>query len=142
MCRDLVTSLDNLFQYSIHHHCFKKNQTKGKKKCFSDKTSCASPYACCLLSFHYRAMEKNLSLSSFHQAFMHMDKITPISSLDSPSPLSLSPHKKCSKLQLFSWPSAGTVPVAPSMICTEELSTGHHSRCASSVLSRGEGPPL
>lgn len=134
MCIDLVTSLDNLFQYSTHHHSENNNNKKlffRYNLCF---TLCLSPLVLSLYT-----MEKNLS--SFYQAFMHMNKVTPISRLDSPSPLSLSPRKKCSKPITIFLVLCWSCSSSPGMICTEELRTGHHSRCASSVLSRREGPP-
>lgn len=88
-------------------------------------------------------MEKNLSQSSLlpipHQAFIHIDSIPlnlPFSRLDNPSPLSISPYKKCSKPLIIFWVLWWTCSSSPCLSCTGELRTGHHS---SPVRSRGEG---
>lgn len=56
MDRDTATSLDNMFQCLTAHHSKKKGG--GSVFLCSDRTSCVSACACCLLSFHYIAWRK------------------------------------------------------------------------------------
>jgi len=128
-----------------------KKKKEGKKSVFLclDRTQNFLCFSLCLLPLvlSLYSMERSLALSSLlppHQAFKHVDKIPlrlPVSRLDSPSPLSLSPYKKPSKPLMVFLSLCCTCSGNLCLSCTGEPRTGHHSRCASPELSRREGSP-